>query len=243
MTATFGPAVRVPSSLPDVFERGVSNTTSCPIYAAGTLVTPTSGSCSISGPGGAVVASGAVTIVSGVATYEWTPPASTSLGEGWQVTWELSTTDHGVIRHRNEGMIARFRGICPLSVSDLYDVAPAIKPGNTSISAMTHEDIDAKIRVAWEQVQVRLISLGRRPWLVIGSYALKEVTQLTALSIIYSGLQHRGNEAILATSQQYQVDLKAAWDRLKLTYDEGDAGTAATGKKAGGIGQLWIGRG
>lgn len=243
MPVTLGPAVRARLPLPDDIERGQSNTLQCPLFDASGLVTPTSATISITDGAGQVQSSGTATITAGVATWTWTPASTLALGEGWTVSWSLTTVAYGVVNVRNDGALCRVRLTCPITTSDVYRLSPGVEPSDESFHRMTAAQLDDLLSEAWVQVQARLLSEGKRPYLTIGAHALREVTQLTFLSILYSGLAHQLNAAWAALAAEYRGLAKDAWGRVKLSYDDSDSGIGSPDKASARSSVIWVGRG
>lgn len=244
MAVTLGPAVRARLPLPDTIERGTANTLRCPLYDASGVVAPTSGTITITDAGGTVqVSAASVTITSNVATYSWTPGATLTLGDGWVVEWSLVTTAYGTLAIRNGAMLCRVRLTCPITVDDLYALEPSLSPaGSDPITAMTAADFDARLEEGWTQVQSRLLAMGKRPYLAVGAHALREVTQRTALAVVFRGLSTRLASAYTEMADRYHDMAEQAWTRVRLTYDETDDGKPDVGRKAARPAAIWIGR-
>jgi len=241
---TVGPSVRARFPLPDMIERGADNTLRCPLYDSGGVVAPTGATVTITDAGGTVqVSAAAATITSNVATYTYSPAGTLQLGEGWLVQWSLVTTAYGTIAARNDAMLVRTRMICPISVDDLWPLEPSLQPsGSDPQTAMSSTDFDLKLEEAWIQVQNRIMAMGRRPYLVVGANALREVTQFQALEMVFRGLETRLPNAYADKATRYHVLLEEAWTRARLTYDETDDGRPDLGRRAARPSALWIGR-
>jgi hypothetical protein len=111
-------------------------------------------------------------------------------------------------------------------------------------SASSH---DAAIRAAWTWTERRLIQAGRRPWLVLSSDALHEVTLYRALATVLRDLSLNVGEPerFLALADHYDYEAaegdtrpagqaQLAWNRLRLTYDtDGDGVIGALEADAG----------
>ncbi len=240
MPTTLTTPLRARLPLPDTIERGQANALRCPLYLSGTLTAPASGVVSVYDANGtARVDNAAVTVASSVAGYAWTPATDLALGENWRVEWTLVVS--GVTyQFRNPAMLVRCRPSCPITPQDMYDLAPALNPGGSDpVTAASAADHDGMIEVAWVDVQGRLLAAGRRPWLVIGGHALRDVTLYTALARTFDSLSHRNRETYGEAGKDYQRRADDAWARLTLTYDADDDGAANSGRR-GASGVLWI---
>lgn len=244
MPVTVAPPIRARFPVPDVLQRGAANTLRCPISESGVAVAPTSGTITITDGAGTVQVSAATaTISSSVATYSYTPAATLQLGERWVVEWSLVTSTYGTLTFRNDAMLVRNLIYCPISVDDLWPLEPALQPsGSDAQTAMTVADFDAKLEEAWITVQNRLIQMGKRPYLVIGANALREVVQHQTLVLVFRGLETRLPNAYAEKANRYHALLEEAWTRARLTYDEADDGKPDEGRRAARPSALWIGR-
>ena len=243
MPSTLTTPLRPRLPLPDTIERGRSNTLTCPLYLSGALTAPASGTVSIYDASGIVqVEDAAVTIAASIATYTWTPSADLALGRGWVVVWTLVVSGATYI-FRNDAQLVRCRPSCPIVPQDLYRLAPALDPaGADPVTAASAADHDGLIEEAWVEVQGRLLADDRRPWLVIGNHALRDVTLLTALAAVFASLSHRQREVYGETARDYRKQAEDAWSRVRLTYDQTDIGTPDPGGRGGRSSVIWFGR-
>lgn len=242
MPVTLTTPLRARLPLPDTIERGQPNDLRCPVYLSGALTAPASGTVAVyDSAGTARLASTDVTITSSVAGKSWTPGSDLVLGENWRVEWSLVVS--GVTyQFRNPAMLVRCRPSCPITPQDMYDLAPALSPsGSDPITGASAADHDGMIEVAWIDVQGRLLSAGRRPWLVVGGHALRDVTLYTALARTFDSLAHRNRETYGEAGKDYQKRADEAWSRLTLSYDLEDDGTPGAHRK-GASSIIWIGR-
>ena len=219
-------------TLPDLIERGVAGTLRCPMYRAGSLVAPSSGTVSVfDGGGTAVVDAASITITSSVATYPWTPGASLSLGERWRVRWSLVMPDGVTHRPENEAALVRARLYCPITEADLYRIESGLDPSGAAPLTSLSSYAD-KIDEAWTQIQLRLIEAGNRPNLIIGPSSLRQCVLDLALALCFADIGSRvTNPAHSETSMRYRGLYESAWQRIKLSYDVTDAGVAGLSRR------------
>lgn len=234
--------------LPDLIERGVAGTLRCPMYRAGALVAPTSGTVTIYDEGGtAVVSAASVTITSSVATYPWTPATTLALGERWRVRWSLVMPDGVTHSPENEAALVRARLYCPITEADLYRVESGLDPSGAAPLTSLSSYAD-KIDEAWNKTQLRLIQSGNRPNLIIGPSALRECVMSLALALCFADVGSRvSNPVHTETAMRYRAQYEAEWSRMKLIYDTTDTGTAGTTRRPAsavvfGGGWNWSGR-
>lgn len=225
MPSSTDTAYLVRAEVPEMIERGASNTLRCRVYSGGALSAPTSGTVSVyDGSGVALVDAQAVTVASSVATYSYAPAASLSLSDRWRVEWSLLMGDGMTHVFRTDAYLVRRRLYCPITGPDLYRMVPALDPsGDAPIDTRAHHD-DA-IAEAWVQVQLRLIEAGRRPQLVVGASSLRECTAEKALELIFADLEARqGIRDAESRAAYHGGRFESAWQRVRLQYDEDEDG-------------------
>lgn len=233
--------------LPYMMERGQPNTLEVRVARNGEPATIESGTYAIFDPTGAPSTSGTVTVgpEPGLATISSTPSTAIPYGEGWRVTWALIIEDEGEDAHtfENAAMIVRERLVCPVTTTALWTVAPALNPSKeTRVTDLSELEQASLITTAWVKVQQRLLEYGRRPFLVVGNYALHEVTLQTALHLIYAALSSQAYEAYGALAEQHRMQAEEAWKRVRLDYDMSQDGVLETRLPAK-PGVVWFGRG
>lgn len=228
-------------ALPDLIERGAACKLRCPMYRAGALVAPSSGTITITDAGGTEqVSAAAVTITSSVATYTYTPATTLALGEGWRVEWSLVMPDGLTHTVRNDAALVRRRLYCPITEADLYRVESGLDPAAAAPLTAKADYADV-IDEAWTQVQLRLIEQGNRPNLIISPTALRQVVLDLALAMALQDVATRvTNPAHAESSRGYRAAYESAWTRLQLVYDVDDAGSADRGRRGARAG-TWLG--
>lgn len=224
--------------------RGQTQTLTCPMYASGALVTPTSGTITIERPGGTeLVSAAAVTIAGSMATYSLlsTILADTEqLGGQWQVVWSLAFAS-GVTPEvvRSDAVVVR-RALYPtLTDADLYRRASALDPSGSApvTSETTYQD---KIDLSWGMILREIINEGRRPDLVTTPSALHDAHLLLTLSLIYEDMATRLNEFHMAMADRYRDQYRAARQAMSYGYDLDDTGKQPSSRTRRG-GTLWLG--
>jgi len=221
-------AISTDFSLPTFLERAKTAVLSMPVYTSGsTPAAPTAGTFTLYDGNKAVITTGAVTVTAGVATYTVTDavlPSTVALSDAWQEEWVL-TVDGVVETIRrdaylclrslynvvNEAMLLR-------RVTDLYQLKPA---------SMTN--FQGFIDEAWSTVQGRLLQDGRRPFLVMNSWALKDTTLDTTLAYIFDDLDtYMGDGRYQAKAKEHREAAERAFTTLRLEYDESQENQRAT---------------
>lgn len=228
-------------SLPELIERGRDELIKCMVYLSGALVAPSSGTVTVRNASGDVVINAAsATITGSVAQYTITAGTlnSQSLGEGWQVEWNLTMPDSVVHKFRNTAALVRGRLYMPIADADLIRVVSALDPtSSTSISSVANwQDY---LDEAWVQIQLRLIEQGNRPNLILSPSALRETALSLTLALIFEDLSTRLSDAYEQRAESYRGRYEQAWARLRFTYDTDDDGQADTVKRPS-MASVWL---
>ena len=217
---------------PYFIERNRTQILSVPLYASGVTVSPTSGTITIKDSSGTAIINAAAVSVSGsVATYSLADssiPTITFLSDMWTVSWDLLVTAPGLAAtshvFRNEAHLV-LRSLYPV-VSD-NDLTTRHSDLLNTVNLATLQDyIDA----SWDRVQNELINLGKRPQLIISSYALKEPHINLALSLIFrdQSTYSQGTDGKYASlSQFYKEQYEKGMESLRLVYDYNEDGEIA----------------
>lgn len=222
---------------PYLIERGRSQVIQLPLYSGAALAVPTaSGStCAIRDAAGAVVATGAITVSSSIATYSISGTATEgqTLGERWKVAWSLVMPDGVTHAYEQPAALCRVVPSPAACEADLYQRAPALDPlGPAPVSATG--SWQPQLDEAWAQIGQRLTAAGRRPWLVVGSVDLRQPHIVLALALCYEALASRLNPSFLELAKVYRSEYNAAWSALSLSYDSSDDGVIDLGRASSG---------
>ena len=220
--------VRLP--LPDFVVRDRAHTISAPVYLDGALVVPTSWSVAVYNASNTSVETGSGsgaashTIGSGDLTAE-------TLGSGWRVEWTITLPDGTVLHPRNDAMLVR-SGLWPVVTdADLYRREPSLDPGGVA-PVTSRAGFQGYLDEAWTELQLRLIGLGRRPYLIMEPSALRQPHLYLALSLIFAGEASRLSDAWEQKADRYNDLYSRAWDSLAPHYDEDDDGQADSRRKS-----------
>ena len=213
----------VRDTVPDALERGHTSTVRAELYLDGTLTAPNSGTATVYGPTGAQVATGSVTVSDSVASFAVAIGSDVTLGDLYRVEWAL-VVGSDTYRHRTRAEVVRRRLVCPVSVIDLYRVAPQLNASGTdSITRYTASDFAAFIREAWIWTQVRLRETGRRPDLVSGADPLRDCTLHKALSMVFGALSLAGADRFQAIADSHDEKAAHSFRHARLDYAPDDA--------------------
>lgn len=227
---------------PELLERGRANTITCPVYRLGSLVAPVSGTVSIYAADQTPIVSAAnVSIVGSVAQYTTSTLASYQLEEGWLVEWTLTMPDGVAHTFRRDAVLARRRLYPVVTDADLLRRHSDL----TQLRASGVSSYQDYIDEAWAVVENRLVSSGKRPWLVMSASAFRDVHMALTLHLIW--LDYATSAGDSSRYQQladhYGRGYEEAWARLTFSYDETDENKVDT-RRTGGSPTLWLcGRG
>jgi hypothetical protein len=242
MAGTANTAYSARFQLPDLVERGLAATLTCPVYRDGALVAPTAdgSTCTIVDSAGATVTTPAVSVTGSIAAVSWTPDATQALGDNYQVRWSL-VISAATYAFRNELAVVRAKLYCPITDADLFRVAPSLDPNGSPKPATRRTHFQATLDEAWVQIQLRLIEAGKRPYLVISPSAFREAALQLALALVFEDLSSRASPEHGERAATHRANFEGAWSRLNFRYDETDAGTNATDAREAARGTTWLG--
>lgn len=227
---------------PDYLVRGQDNALSCPLWADGALVAPTSGTVSIYDTSNAlVVDSAAVTVAGSIATYTVsaaTLPSTLSLGMGWRVEWTLTVSSVATV-YRNAAGLVRSRLAPVITDADLFRRVSGLNPnGSAPISSLT--DYQDYIDEAWVTLHGKLTGKGSLPHLIMEPSALREPHLLLTLAGIFEDLRTRLNETYADQAREYRDRFDRAWGELAFEYDTGDSGQSDGRRKRAATPTIWL---
>lgn len=208
-------------SLPSFIERAKTVTLSMAIYEDGpSPLAPASGTFTLYDQSKVVVVTGAVTITSSIATFQVTAavlPTSTQLSAEWQEEWVLTLTD---------GRVETIRRDAYLCLRGLYNVVneAMLLRRVSDLANLRHSSLasfQGYIDEAWSTVQGKLLQDGKRPYLVMNSWALKDVTLNYTLQYIFQDLETymSGEGRYAKRAQEHGEAAEKAYTLLKLEYD------------------------
>jgi hypothetical protein len=228
-------------SIPEFLERGRDNKITAPVYRSGALVAPVSGTVSVfKRDQTAVVNAAVVTITGSVATY--TIPSAVlaplALEEGYLVEWSLAMPDGVTHVFRRDGALVR-RVLYPV-ISDIdllrrhRDLTQLREAGVTSYQDYLDE--------AWVMIENRLVSGGKRPFLVMSPAAFREVHVTLSLHLIWQDYATSAGDTsrYQQLADSYGQGYENAWNMLSFVYDETDENLVQPDKRSGGSPTLWL---
>ena len=210
----------------------------CPIYLGGALVAPTEGTVSVYDEAGvAVVDAADVTIAGSIAQYTAAGSLTSdrSPSAGWRVEWDLTLTGGDVVRPRSTAYVVLRRLYPTIADADIAKRVPALAVdfAGRPTTATTYQN---QIEDADTEVQRRLITAGRRPWLIVDAWALREVWLTLAIALIYDGLTGTAGSGDPYTERaaHFRGLFEGAWTTATTQLDWDQNGTVDTPNKRTG---------
>ena len=230
---------------PDEIRRGASYVARFAPMRDGEAVAMTAATVRVLDNTNAVVSSGSATVASNVATYTIPGAVTTSVtpGTGWTVEWTATLT--GVTPN-------------PVLANPAEVVLRTVEPciGWTQVLAR-HRDLDTRLATdddvetaesraqdtldgAWWTIKQMLRQKGRRPLLIVDSYALAEPHMLLTLARLFRDLATAPDSAEWLLADRYDEMFRQAWDGL--TFEEADPSDyTPTGVRVSTSGTTWLG--
>lgn len=230
--------------LPELIERGRSNTVRCVVYRAGAIVAPSAGSVSVYSESDVLVWSASVSIAidgTAFATVTSAVLASYSYGDSWRIVWSLVMPDGTTRTFDNECMLVR-RALFPVvTEADLYRIASSLDPAGPAC-IHSESSFDEKLDEAWIQIQGRLLAKGNRPNLILSPTSLRDPHLYLTLALIFEDFSTRLNPAYSAIAMQYRGHWNDAWAQVRfLEADASDDGTPSSkARKGSSVSTLWL---
>ena len=229
----------VRDSVPDALERGQTSTVHAELYVDGVLTAPDSGTGTVYEPDGEELATGAVTVADSVSSFAVAVPADTFLGAQYRVEWSL-TVGAETYRHRTRAEVVRRRLVCPVSVVDIFRIAPQLDASaSDSVSRFTVAEYAAFVREAWIWCLVQLRQSGRRPDIVSGADCLREATLHKALSLVYGALILAGADRFQELHEMHDHKAARAFRTARIEYAPDDDANARR-ERPGRPSSLWL---
>lgn len=230
---------------PEIILRGQDVVVSVTVEQGGEAIDITSASVALWKPDGTVVSTGTPTPSTNTVshTFAGSLTEDEDPGEGWRVVWTLGLDTTPAIK----------KLINPAAVV-LYTVEPCVDVGvlegrhDDLLNIKEDEDertelLQAGIDEAWVFITEALRQKGRRPYLVLDSYSLREAHILKALEIVFHRLAVGGETSREWTEyKDYEGKFSTTWG--ELTFSEADPTTwERTGRRASTSPALWLGSG
>lgn len=228
--------------LPEFLVRAQDNAIEAAIYRDGAIVAPTSGTVTIYDDSGTKVVDGAViTVASSKATYTVTAatlPDTKALSDLWQVRWALVMADGQTYTFTREAHLVRLRLYPVISDSDLE----AMHGDLSRWKARTGGNLQGYIDEAWTQLQTQLLQMGRRPWLVLSSSALRSSHLYLSLCLVFRDFAtSAGNGRFGELSEDYLRMFEQTFGTVSIRYDSDETGLPGSDEIESAAGVVFIG--
>jgi len=228
--------------LPDLLERGRSNTITADIYLNGAAVTVTSGDVEIYDKNNTLVESSSFV---GSATYTFTPASTLTLGVGWRIEWTLVISG-GTYVFRNEAALVRNRLYPVITDADLFRRVSSLDPSNTTTTLSSVSDYQDYIDEAWNILNSKLIAMGNRPNLITTPSSLRESHLLLTLTLIFEDFSTRlsggdsAGDQYSEAAMSYREQYADAWNGIRFEYDLDDDGQSDGNVRRPRTSVVWI---
>jgi len=219
---------------PDNIEWKVKQKLELPVYLEGSLVAPTAGTLNIysasSGIDTPLLGPFACSVVGDKAWHELPAAATTdlSLADDWMESWTL-TIEGDPIEFRREAALVRTRLRPVISDADLERMHTELRAWKAQDNLSYQPYIDA----AWDEIQVRLMEMGNRPYLILSSYALRTAHLDLTLQMVfldYASSAAGSGGKYGETSDKYGKKFESDFKRIQFKYDSDEQGVTGDSK-------------
>lgn len=231
---------------PEEIRRGAAYTAYLTLSRSGAVVAITAATVRVLDESGTVIVSGSAALAGGVASFAIDASATTSVDPvmGWTVEW-TATTSYGADIYRNVADVVLYT-VAPVLTWDILlgahsDLGTRLATGSDLSTAKSRGQ--TKIEEAWYPLCQSLRKKGRRPCLVVDSYALLEAHKLATLRDIFRDLASGAEPNTTpewALYEEYKAAAEREWD--SLTFTEADPSTwQSSGIRKSTRGSMWLG--
>ena len=203
-----------------MIERGKVQTLSWSVYLDGLQQVPSAGSWSLLDRSGAVVLSKVVgSLGTNTVSLVALDTSGLDLDDRYLEEWVLTISGE-VYTFRREAALVRRVLYSVITEDDLEKV----HSGLSAYLPSKQTSWDDQIQEAFVQLQARLIGKGNRPNLIMGSWALRTVHLYWSLFLIAELLRVESSGRWGQLAESWGGRVKAEWDSLTFSYDDGDDG-------------------
>lgn len=171
-------------------------------------------------------------------------PASLSLSDSWRAEWSITLAGETIEVHQDAQLVRRpwrpsvtpadLAAACP-QLANSYDL------GDPDDCSALSTIIDA----ACQDIQAKICSEGRRPWLIFDAWKLNRFTVLTVLGRVFRSLmfdQDAANvAAVEAMATAYEGEAVNAWAAMSFKYDDAETGKGGDQAQKAGTPAIRIG--
>lgn len=217
---------------PLLIERGIAGTSRLLVFRNQVALAASSGTYTLTDSGGTIIATGATTADDTETTFALTSAATLdqALGTRYRETWTLTVSGEAV-KFKRDAWIVRSVLRPVVTIEDLVrrhrDLRDLVDGGDAAIEGFLLE--------AWATIETDLIKKGKRPNLIMESWALRSLHGYRALHLVFVDALTRfaGGDRYEAHAQRYADLADEEWTRnLRFDYDANEDGLADT-KAAG----------
>jgi hypothetical protein len=217
-------------STPNYLERGRGQVVKLPAYRDGALVAPTEAGSTFSlydDSNQPVIDAQPISVTGSIASFEIADTVLTEdlqLADNWREEWSLVMPD-GV---RN---VRRDAGLCLHLLYPVVTLEDLLAKHRTLLDILPKTDPYAQgyLDDAWITINNRIVSKGRRPYLIMSPWSTKELQENLTLSRIFydasTSLQEGGGQ-YKRDGDRYKQDFENAWATLSFNYDSDQDGAA-----------------
>lgn len=220
--------------------KGQPTTLRCPVYDAGALVAPTSGTVTVFDANRSkVVDAQAVVITDSVATYTLTSSADAEAG--WQVEWTLLINGSTRI-FKNEAALVLQLLYPVLTDQDIFRRAPALNPGAPdTFWADGTTNLESWRDEAWTEIKDRLVEMGVRPSLTLSPTSFRRVHRALTLALIFEYLgASLGDDEHRRTGEEKRAQFDSAWVDLRFINDADEDGEPDSTEREAAEPTIWL---
>lgn len=218
--------------LPFLIEIGKDTVLACPVYRDGALVEPASATVTVYDAANvAVVSAAAASVVSSVAEYTLSAATTAALlpSSGWRVEFTLVALAgaSSSVLLTSSAYLVRRRLYPTIADADVARRVPSLAitfAGRPTVASTYQGAIDEADTI----VQRRLLEGGRRPWLLVEPWALREVWLTLTIAIVYEGLVGVAGDGdpYTARAAHWHDLYEAAWATAQSAMDWDQDGAA-----------------
>ena len=223
---------------PELIQRSQARTLQCPIYLAGALVQPTSGTFTLFNDLGVIVKTGVTTQAGSMATFALIAgdTSGQNVAERWRCEWVLVMPDGVTHTFDRESLLVYRRLICPVSQADLTRTHPELtRRKDTSVASL-----DGWILEAWASTIASLQSSQKLLWLNLDNSALREPVRAAALGLVFRSLSEGATDSRdLTQAEHYERKADLLWSTVTLPQADPETGLP-TGRRMAARSRTWL---
>lgn len=212
---------------PALIERGYdSNRSYLAVYKNGVQVAVTSGTYTLTDAGGAELFTTSSLTADGLEIYAAVPSLdNVGFSARLRETWEVVINGGNAPTFRRDAWLVRSILRPVVTVDDLArrhsDIRSLVEGGDAAIESYIIE--------AWATINADLIKRGKRPNLIMESWALRSLHVYRALALFFADLATRfaGTDRYAALAELYEGKADDEWSKnIRFEYDSDEDGAA-----------------